>query len=177
MTALIIVDVQTDFITGTLSVPDAANIVPRINEQINSGNYDVIAYTRDWHPKNHCSFVEWPEHCVQYTYGASYHSDLQLVAECPVQHFLKGQMTNTDSYSGFGNNKEDTGLQQFLQINKITDVVIVGLALDYCVKETALDAVRVGYKTTVLTGCSRGVSPVTTLNAVEEMKSAGVNVV
>ena len=175
MTALLIIDVQNDFIPGgTLAVTGGDEVVPLINELQQKFNF-VLA-TQDWHPKVHGSFaathnkkigevidleglsqVLWPVHCVQGSKGAEFHPDLDTSKIRKI--FQKGQDLNVDSYSGFFDNgkKKDTGLGNYLKEQGITEIVVVGLATDYCVKFTVLDALDLGFKTTVVVDACRGV--------------------
>ncbi len=118
----------------------------------------------------------WPTHCVQGTKGAEFYSDLFLFYNDKI--IQKGTKTNVESYSAFGdefnNQYEQTGLYSWLNQKKITDIILVGLATDYCVYNTALDAVKYGFTVHVILSCIRGVNPTTTSNAIEDMKSKGV---
>jgi nicotinamidase/pyrazinamidase len=178
--ALIIVDVQKDFISGSLAVPDAESIIEPILKIKNK--FTKVFFTQDHHPKDHCSFKIngglWPEHCVQNTLGALI--DYRLISTTKVSFVIeKGTDKDVDSYSGFfDNNKEKaTILKSRLDFWNITDVYICGLATDYCVKYTALDAVELGYKTNVIIDCCRGVITDTTKDAIEEMKLKGVKII
>lgn len=165
--ALIIVDVQNDFCEGgALAVPGANQIIPYINLLMEENEYDEIILTQDWHPENHKSFAStngkkegetiilngipqfmWPDHCIQGTFGAEFHKDLNL--EKVTHTIQKGTDVEFDSYSGFqdNNGKVKTGLDDYLKYHDIELVEIVGLALDYCVKYTCLDAAQLGYVT------------------------------
>jgi nicotinamidase/pyrazinamidase len=154
--ALIIVDFQNDFTPGgALAVRDGDAIAPRIDALARSGDFDLVVATRDWHPPDHGSFAAqggpWPPHCVQGTPGAELHPalDRQLV-DVVVD---KGQDPGTEGYSGF----EATGLAELLRDRGVDDVTVVGLATDYCVKNTALDALRQGFRVTVDAGAARPV--------------------
>src|SRR5690606_25159736 len=146
--ALVIVDFQNDFTPGgALAVPDGDKIADRVNELAASGDFDLVVATRDWHPPNHGSFAEqggpWPVHCVAGSEGAQLHPALdQSKVDVIVD---KGQSPDTDGYSGF----EGTELESLLRERGITHVTVVGLATDYCVKNTALDALRKGFHVTV----------------------------
>lgn len=165
--ALIVVDVQNDFCEGgALAVPGANEVIPYINLLMKDNEYDQIVLTQDWHPADHKSFASnngrnvgdtitlnglpqfmWPNHCVQDTKGAEFHPDLDL---SKVTHIIqKGKNPDIDSYSGFQDNNHflKTGLDDFLKYHDIQLVEIVGLALDYCVKFTCLDAAQNGYIT------------------------------
>ena len=165
--ALIIVDVQNDFCEGgALAVPGSNQIIPYINLLMEENEYDEIILTQDWHPENHKSFAStngkkegetiilngipqfmWPDHCIQGTFGAEFHKDLNL--EKVTHTIQKGTDVEFDSYSGFqdNNGKVKTGLDDYLKYHDIELVEIVGLALDYCVKYTCLDAAQLGYVT------------------------------
>lgn len=165
--ALIIVDVQNDFCEGgALAVPEANSVIPYINSLTQNTDYDEIILTQDWHPANHKSFASnngrnvgetitlnggpqfmWPDHCVQGTFGAEFHADLD---RSKVTHIVqKGKNPEVDSYSGFQDNNHfvKTDLNDYLKYHDIKLVEIVGLALDYCVKYTCLDAVENGFIT------------------------------
>jgi len=159
MRALILVDIQNDFLPGgSLAVPDGDAVVPVANAV--KGRFDLVVATQDWHPAEHGSFasshpgtkpgetgelvglpqVFWPDHCVQGSDGARLHRDLDLHA---VTIFRKGTDPEIDSYSAFFDNahRKATGLGDYLNSQGVTDVFILGLATDYCVKFTALDSV------------------------------------
>lgn len=176
MEALIIVDMQNDFLPGgSLAVPEGDQVIPVINEL--AEYFDLLIATQDWHPRDHKSFAEqhegkkpgdvielegleqvlWPVHCVQETKGAEFASGLNMDEIARV--FKKGVDTKIDSYSGFYDNghKRATGLHDFLKEKGVDTVAIVGLAADYCVKYTALDAVKLGYKTIVISDGARAV--------------------
>lgn len=165
--ALIVVDVQNDFCEGgVLAVPGANEIIPYINLLMEDETYDQIVLTQDWHPANHKSFASnngrkvgetislngipqfmWPDHCVQDTAGAEFHPTLNTGRATHI--IQKGKNSEIDSYSAFQDNNHfmQTGLNDFLKYHDIQLVEIAGLALDYCVKFTCLDAVRNGYIT------------------------------
>jgi nicotinamidase/pyrazinamidase len=176
--ALILVDIQNDFCPGgSLAVKDGDRVVPVVNEL--QKRFDLIVATKDWHPAGHSSFVSlWPPHCVQETAGAQFVVDLDTSRIASV--FLKGTDLEIDSYSGFFDNehKRATGLGDYLKERGVTDVFIAGLATDYCVKFTALDAVMLGFKTSVVADACRGVevNEGDTRRAIEEMRAAGVNI-
>jgi nicotinamidase/pyrazinamidase len=173
---------------GALPVPDGDRIVPIILDIC--GDFDVLIFTKDWHPANHCSFKEnggiWPVHCVQNTKGAKIHKDLAKLdsAAGPII-VCKGQDVNVDSYSGFYDNerKKSTGLTDILKeediTGSVTDVYICGLALNFCVKFTALDAVQEGFKTYVIEDACRGIdiNPGDVQKAIEEMKKNGIKMI
>jgi nicotinamidase/pyrazinamidase len=159
--ALIVVDIQNDFCEGgALAVPRASEIIPRINELMIHGGYDVIVLTQDWHHEDHYSFKElWPPHCRQGTLGAAFHPLLNTSLASVIVR--KGMASDVDSYSAFLDNdgKIRTGLNGYLKERFVRKVDIVGLALDYCVKFTAKDAQQFGYEVTILTDCCRAIDP------------------
>ena len=172
--ALIIVDVQNDFCPGgSLPVYNGHMIVPAINSFI--GFYDFVVATQDWHPINHCSFKahggQWPEHCIKGTSGADFHQHLRTSAFTHIVR--KAHREDKDVYSGF----KDTGLAKMLRSLGIRHVDICGLATDYCVKATALDAKTAGFDVAVLLRACRGVTPENTTAAIEEMRKAGIVIV
>jgi nicotinamidase/pyrazinamidase len=146
--ALVIVDFQNDFTPGgALAVREGDAIAERVDELARSGDYDLVVATRDWHPPDHGSFVAqggpWPPHCVQGTPGADLHPGLDRALVDVVVD--KGQDPATEGYSGF----EATNLEQLLRERGVDHVTVVGLATDYCVKNTALDALKAGFGVTV----------------------------
>lgn len=175
--ALVIVDFQNDFCPGgALAVPDGDAIAGRVNELAASGEYDVVVATRDWHPPDHGSFTEqggtWPVHCVAGTHGAELHHALDPT---PIDVVVdKGQDPGTDGYSGF----EGTALAGILREHGVAHVTIVGLATDYCVKNTALDALREGFSVTVDSTATRGVDVEEgdSEQALAEVRAAGASV-
>jgi nicotinamidase/pyrazinamidase len=145
--ALIVVDFQNDFTPGgALAVDEGDAIAGRIDELARSGEFDLVVATRDWHPADHRSFAEqggpWPPHCVQGTRGAELHPALDRDLIDGV--FDAGYEPDAEGYSGF----EGTGLEQALRERGVEAVTLVGLATDYCVKHTALDALRLGFEVT-----------------------------
>jgi nicotinamidase/pyrazinamidase len=195
MTALILVDIQNDFLEyGALAVPDGNAVIAVANEIM--PQYDIVVATQDWHPANHGSFaanhpwrkpgqiieldglsqILWPIHCVQNSYGALFAKDLHTDHIHKI--FQKGTDVNIDSYSGFYDNghRKSTGMGEYLQAQGVTEVTVMGLATDYCVKFTALDALSFGFKTTFLERGSRGVNlqPDDVQNAIAEMREKGV---
>jgi nicotinamidase/pyrazinamidase len=176
--ALIIVDYQNDFARpdGALSVPGGEEIADAINRHSGSGDYDLVLATRDWHPADHGSFAAqggpWPPHCVQDTEGAALHPALD---GGPIDGIVdKGQDPGTEGYSGF----EATGLAERLRENDVDEVTIVGLATDYCVKNTALDALREGFAVRLDPAAVRGVEVEAgdSDRALEQLRSAGATV-
>ena len=176
--ALIIVDYQNDFARpdGALSVPAGEEVAGHINELAASGAYELVVATRDWHPPDHGSFTEqggiWPVHCVQRTAGAELHPALDTG---PIDAIVdKGQDPGTEGYSAF----DATELAGALRARGVDAVTIVGLATDYCVKNTALDALREGFAVTVDRAGVRGVDvePGDADRALEELAAAGATV-
>ncbi len=176
MKVLLIVDVQNDFCDGgALAVRDAKGIIDIINAL--QHQFDLVVATQDWHPANHRSFaanhdgknvgdvielaglpqVLWPTHCVQNTAGADFHPRLETQNITRV--FRKGEDESIDSYSGFFDNghKRATGLGDYLKAENVNEVFVCGLATDYCVKFTALDACELGFDVTLIEDACRGV--------------------
>jgi nicotinamidase/pyrazinamidase len=175
--ALIIVDFQNDFTPGgALAVSEGDEIADRVNELAADPRFELVLATRDWHPTDHGSFAErggpWPPHCVQGTEGAELHPALDRSKVDVVLD--KGQDPSTEGYSGF----EGTGLEDLLRERGIDKVTIVGLATDYCVKNTALDALRHGFEVTVEPEGVRGVevNPGDSERALDEVRQAGATV-
>jgi nicotinamidase/pyrazinamidase len=175
--ALVIVDFQNDFTPGgALAVSDGDAIAGRIDALARSGPFDLVVATRDWHPPDHGSFAAaggpWPEHCVQGTPGAELHPGLDRALVAVV--IDKGQDRATEGYSGF----DGTPLDGLLRERGVDHVTIVGLATDYCVKHTALDALRKGYGVTVDSTATRAVDvhPGDGEAALEELRAAGASV-
>ena len=176
MRALIVVDVQNDFCPGgALAVPNGDEVVAPINQLASEAPF-VVA-TRDWHPADHGSFAEqggpWPVHCVAGTPGAELHPGVDRSRVDAIVD--KGQAPDREGYSGF----EGTELERLLREHDVEAVDVAGLALDYCVKATALDARRAGLAVTVHRGATRPVEvqPGDGERAVEELRAAGVEVV
>lgn len=176
MKALIIVDIQYDFLEGgSLEVPGGNEVIPLINEL--QKNYELIVATQDWHPAHHKSFaaehpgknefeiidlnglqqVLWPVHCVQGRHGADFHDELEIKKIEAI--FRKGMNPEVDSYSGFFDNgrRKNTGLDGYLKNRKVDEVHICGLASDFCVNYTANDALDLGYKTIIIESASRSI--------------------
>jgi nicotinamidase/pyrazinamidase len=175
MDALIVVDVQNDFCPGgALAVPHGDAVIEPLNWLMRQ--HDLVVATRDWHPPDHSSFAEqggpWPVHCVQETHGAQLRSDLDRDAIDVVVD--KGQDRETEGYSGF----EATSLDQLLRDRGVERLHIGGLALDYCVKNTALDALRKGFPVTVHLAATRAVNVEDGdgERAVDEMRAAGAEI-
>ena len=172
--ALIIVDFQNDFTPGgALAVPEGDAIAGRVNELAADPRYELVVATRDWHPPDHGSFGErggpWPVHCVQGSEGAELHPALERSRVDVVVD--KGQDPDEEGYSGF----EGTNLAQLLRERQIDRVTVVGLATDYCVKNTVLAALGEGLEVEVDTGAVRGVDVEQgdSERALEEMQAAG----
>lgn len=197
--ALILVDLQNDFCPGgSLAVPGGDEVIPLAN--VLQGYFDVIVATQDWHPADHASFASqhhpnygvgdmiimndmqqmlWPDHCVQNTNGAEFHPALHLEKVDKVIH--KGVDKSIDSYSAFFDNAHlrQTGLTDYLTMQDVKEVYLMGLATDYCVKYSALDAAHLGYKVYVIQDGCRGVNinPNDSDHAFAEMRAAGVEVI
>jgi nicotinamidase/pyrazinamidase len=196
--ALILVDLQNDFMPhGALPVPDALAVVETVNGLLPF--FSVVVVTRDWHPRNHVSFavnhpgmkpgqivtaasgrqVLWPVRCVQWTPGAALVGTLELESPACVIH--KGQDPNVDSYSAFFDNphEQDTGLMEFLDAREIDTLFVAGVATEYCVKFTALDAVALGFMTYVVADACGAInaSPDDGLLALEDMRQQGVEAI
>lgn len=174
--ALIIVDMQNDFMPGgALPVPEGDKIIPSLNKYIAlfaSKDLKVIA-TRDWHPPNHISFKSmggpWPPHCVQGTKGAEFHPDLKLPDNVII--VSKATEPNKEAYSGF----EGTNLHEILKDKGIRRLFIGGVATDYCVRATVIDALKLGYTVFLLLDGIKGVDvkPGDSKRAIDEMLNEG----
>lgn len=198
MKALIVVDMQNDFMPGgPLGVDEADQLVPLINQLME--RVDLVIATQDWHPQNHGSFasnndghrpgeiidlnglsqVLWPDHCVQGTPGAEFVEGINDNAFAAVVR--KGMDARVDSYSGFADNghRIQTGMAGLLRERGVDQVYVCGVATDYCVRFTALDAQQEGFQTTLIKDASRGVelNPGDVDAAVQELEQAGVRVV
>lgn len=178
--ALLVVDVQNDFLPGgKLGVPNGDAVIPALNRYIEHFTRIglPIFFTRDWHPKNHCSFVEqggpWPIHCVADTDGAAFASDLEHPDEVIVVD--KAQSVDEDAYSGF----EKTPLEQELRARGVRRVFVGGLATDYCVLNTVKDAVSHGFEVLLLNDAIRAVNiePQDGDHAVAEMLDLGAKAI
>ncbi len=191
--ALIVIDVQNDFCPGgALAVPGGHEIVDPINTMM--AEFDAVILTQDWHPAGHSSFasehdgkapldmtemhygpqVLWPDHCVQGTDGAEFHPDLNTHADLVIR---KGFRSSIDSYSAFFENdqKTPTGLEGYLKSRGITKLTLVGLATDFCVHFSAVDAARLGFDVTVRMDACRAIDLDGSLAAaVAAMREAGV---
>jgi nicotinamidase/pyrazinamidase len=172
--ALLIIDFQNDFCPGgALPVPEGDAIAEHVNQLVDSGRFDLVVATRDWHPANHASFVEqggpWPPHCVQGSPGAELHPSLDRSRIDYMVDVGSGQAD--EGYSGF----EKSDLAEILRRHDIDAVTVVGLATDYCVRATALDALREGLRVTVDRAGVRGidVEPGDSERALAEIEAAG----
>ena len=195
--ALIIVDMQNDFCEGgSLAVSGSQEVIEKINAL--RGKFSDVFLTKDWHPANHCSFqannpdtklfqqivlkdtgvaqVMWPVHCIQGTEGAQLHKDLQVIEESDVI-VNKGMLDRTDSYSGFGTAPEVTELRDLLEERGIKKVYCVGLAYDYCVGLTALDAQRLGFETYFVEDATKAVAEESKTQMRKQLEEARVNFV
>jgi nicotinamidase/pyrazinamidase len=198
MRALIVVDIQNDFLPGgALGVREGDQVIPVINRLM--GLFTLVVATQDWHPADHGSFaanhpgrkpgdivtlgglpqILWPVHCVQGTKGAELSP---LLVKDPVRAiFQKGVDPNIDSYSAIFDNarRRSTGLSEFLIKEGVKEIFIAGLALDYCVKFTALDGVSLGFETWAIWDASRAVNldPSDGERAIAEMEAAGAKIV
>jgi nicotinamidase/pyrazinamidase len=186
-TALIVVDVQNDFAdpAGGLSVAGGAEVVPVVNREVARARADgaLVVYTQDWHPESTAHFAKdggiWPVHCVAGSWGAELHPS--LIVDGPV---VRKGANGEDGYSGFtmrdpiSGVETPTALEALLDAQGIRRVVVVGLATDYCVKATALDAVRLGHPTSVLAGAIRAVDLAAGDGdrALAEMTAAGIQI-
>ena len=180
--ALIVVDVQNDFCEGgSLAVAGGAAVAAAISEHIASSSYAIVVATRDYHidPGAHFSatpdYVDtWPVHCVAGTPGASFHPELDVTAIQAV--FSKGAYAA--AYSGFeGSAADGSSLADWLRAHSVTDVDVVGIATDHCVRATALDATRAGLSTRVLLDLTAGVAQSTVDNALVQLRDAGADLV
>ena len=198
MRALLIIDVQNDFLPGgALAVNEGDAIIPIINQVVN--NYDLVVATQDWHPANHGSFasrhsgknvgevidlnglsqVLWPDHCVQGTKGAELAAALDTRRVAAI--FRKGMDVATDSYSAFFDNghRHDTGLSAYLKAMDVKEIDFAGLATDYCVNFSVLDALAAGFKCRLLLSACRGVNVASddAAKAVANLQKLGCEVV
>jgi len=194
MNALILVDLQNDFLPGgALAVPQGDEVIPLANEL--QQRFELVLATKDWHPPDHGSFaanhpgkkpvdriildgieqILWPVHCVQNTYGAEFAPSFDTSRIAHIFH--KGTEPNIDSYSTFFDNahRRHTGLAHYLEKRGIKDIYLMGLALDYCVKYSTLDARHLGLNTHVIVDGCRGIElePGDIARALDEMKEAG----
>ncbi|APO68197.1 nicotinamidase [Rhizobium gallicum] len=200
MKALLLVDIQNGFCPGgNLPVPDGDQVVPVANKLIDSGKYDLIVASQDWHPPGHGSFASshpgkmpfemgelsgkpqmmWPDHCVKNTLDAELHPALKSEEIDLIQQ--KGENPLVDSYSAFRDNDQDasTGLSDFLEDQGVTELDVCGLATDYCVKFSALDALEMmpGIKVRFIEDASRGITPEGVAAAIDEMHARGIEII
>ncbi|MBX2873224.1 MAG: bifunctional nicotinamidase/pyrazinamidase [Saprospiraceae bacterium] len=198
MKALLLIDLQIDFCPGgALEVKEGDQVIPIANALMDQ--FELVVATQDWHPANHGSFaanhpwrkpgqvidlhglqqVLWPIHCVQESFGAKFHPTLNESGITKV--FVKGTDPTIDSYSGFFDNghRKATGMGDYLKEQGVTEVYVMGLATDYCVKFTALDAIELGFETSLIEDAARGVNLTEgdVERAVAEMKSKGVKII
>ena len=194
MKALVIIDVQNDFLlNGSLEVPNGNDVIEHINNIIE--NYALVVATKDWHPLNHVSFASnhpgkkigdvikvnncdqilWPNHCVQESKGADFPATLNI--KTINKTINKGINSQIDSYSGFYDNGKirSTGLSDYLKTNNVTSIDFVGLATEYCVKFSVLDSIKEGFKTRVILKGIKGIDFEESSKALNEMKSKGVD--
>lgn len=200
MKALLLIDIQNGFCPGgNLAVPDGDAVVPVANRLIREGGYDVIVASQDWHPANHGSFasqhlgakafdmgelsgqpqVLWPDHCVQGTTDAEFHPDLDMDDVDYIQQ--KGENPAVDSYSAFRDNDHAalTGLAGYLKAQLVNELDICGLATDYCVRFSALDArdMLPEMKVRFVSDASRGIDAQGVKDAISEMRARGVGII
>jgi len=192
--ALILVDIQNDFLPGgTLPVPLGYKILPIVNQLVKLP-FDYILASKDWHPEDHLSFatnhhkapgekiicenleqILWPVHCVQKTHGAEFAKGFDTAKISNI--FLKGTAKNIDSYSAFFDNlhKKSTGLAEFLQSHDVNTVYIAGLATDYCIKYSVIDALHLGFNVFVALDACKGINlqPDDSNTALKQMQEAG----
>ena len=195
--ALLVIDVQNDFCpNGALAVAGGDTIVQPINAAMEK--FNLVVFTQDWHPIDHKSFasshenkspfdtvemfygdqVLWPDHCIQGSMGARFHPDLNHTRADVI--IRKGSNPAVDSYSAFYENDKvtPTGLHGYLKNRDVTKLTLVGLATDYCVAFSALDAAKLGYAVTVRLDMVRGIDSDGSLKAaIDKMSKAGVNLV
>ncbi len=176
--ALIVVDVQNDFCGGgALAVPQGETVVTPINRAI--GKFEHIVFSRDWHPEDHCSFSSapeyrdgsWPPHCIQDTPGAEFRGDLRVPLDaCFIE---KGTDAHTEQYSAFS----VPGLVEWLHRRGVTQVFLAGLATEYCVYHSTLDAVKAGFSVVLIEDAVHAVNEEAGRVALEELRRAGVQFV
>jgi nicotinamidase/pyrazinamidase len=198
MKALIIVDIQNDFLPGgALAVNRGDEIIPVVNKLQHSGYFDLIIATQDWHPKDHGSFASnhpgkkpfektnlsgleqilWPDHCVQGTEGAEFSKLLDVKNIEAI--FRKGMDKNIDSYSAFFDNAKlkETGLAGYLKGRNVDEVFIAGLAGDFCVFYSSMDAIESGFKVTVIEDATRSIDDKGFKRAFKELKEKGGKII
>lgn len=200
MKCLLLVDIQNGFCSGgNLAVPDGEAVVPVANRLMAEGAYDLVVASQDWHPADHGSFASqhpgrhafemgelhgkpqmlWPDHCVQGTADADFHPALDMSRVEHVQR--KGQDRRVDSYSAFRDNDHEalTGLSSYMIGARVTHLDICGLATDYCVRDSVLDALRLvpGVNVRVVIDACRGIDPGGVSAAIAQMSDAGASIV
>jgi nicotinamidase/pyrazinamidase len=198
MKALIVVDIQNDFLPGgALAVAKGDEVIPVANQMMR--RFPLVVATQDWHPRDHGSFVSqhpgqkvgdmttlgglpqviWPDHCVQGTRGAEFAPSLNLQPIAKVFH--KGTEKTVDSYSGFFDNarRRSTGMCEWLKAQRVNQIYLMGLATDYCVRFSALHALEEGFVTNVILPGCRGVelAPGDSEAAVRDIEAAGANII
>lgn len=196
MKALILVDLQNDFLPGgSLAVPEGDLIIPLVNKL--QPQFDLVVATQDWHPANHLSFasnhkehnpfdvidlygieqVLWPNHCIQGSEGSQFANNLNMNQVAAI--FRKGMDRNVDSYSGFYDNgrRTNTGLSAYLTSKGVKQVYVCGLAADYCVYYTAKDAQQEGFKTFYITDATKAISQETYDQAILDLKKHQVKII
>ena len=194
MKALIIIDVQNDFLKGgSLEVPNGNDVIEPINEIIN--NYSIVVATKDWHPLDHVSFASnhkgkkigdvikinnleqmlWPVHCVQNSEGSDFPFNLNIKAINKI--IYKGTNSKIDSYSGFYDNGKirSTGLSNYLKTKNVTSIDYVGLVTEYCVKFTVFDSIEEGFKSRIILKGIKGINLKESNKTLKEMESKGID--
>jgi nicotinamidase/pyrazinamidase len=198
MKALIMVDLQNDFCRGgSLAVPDGDAIIPLANQL--QSFFELIIATQDWHPRDHISFasnhprrkvgdlitvdeqlqVLWPDHCIQDSKGAAFHPELEVTRVNKI--IQKGTDKKIDSYSAFFDNEHlrSTGLADYLHEQGVKDIYIMGLATDYCVHDSCMDAIKLGFNVYCIEDACRGVglNEGDVARALQQMQTAGVKLI
>lgn len=174
MKALLIVDLQNDFLpAGSLGVKDGDKIVPIINKLMHK--FPIVIASKDWHPETTVHFDYWPVHCVADTEGAAFPDDLE--SDMIQEIFYKGTDNKDDGYSAF--EATNKSLPQFIKDKEISALYVVGIATDYCVKASALDSLKEGVKTYVITDAMKAVNqnPGDDLKALKAMEDKGANLI
>ncbi|HOA41557.1 MAG: nicotinamidase [Halanaerobiales bacterium] len=170
--ALLIIDLQNDFCPGgKLAVPGGDEIVPVVNGLMDK--FPLVLASKDWHPEDSVHFERWPLHCVRDTEGAAFHPGLR--SEEIDKIFLKGTESKDDGYSAFEATNHD--LEEYLKEKGVEELYLTGLATEYCVRASALDAVRKGFKVNIVLEGVRGIDSTDVEKAIEEMEREGVNFV
>lgn len=179
MKALLIVDIQNDFCPGgALAIPNGDEIINTINNI--RDEFEEVIFTLDTHPNDHCSFKEnggkWPAHCVLGLKGQQLHPELDnRINDIMI---VKGMDRNIDSYSGFVDNaNQKTIMDTLLKAREIDELYICGLATEYCVLFTAMDAINLGYKITIIEDACKGISEKEVIEALQKLKENGANII